>query len=57
MDLSSYCSQIADFITSVIIYLCGFVLFFKGFLNRVVDKRMEKRAKKLAAKSEEGGEK
>ena len=57
VDLSSYCSQIADLITSVIIYLCGFVLFFKGFLNRVVDKRMEKRAKKLAANSEEGGEK
>ena len=58
VDLSSYCSQIADFITSVIIYLCGFVLFFKGFMNRMVDKRMEKRAKKLAAKNaaEEGGE-
>lgn len=56
VDLSSYCSQIADFITSVIIYLCGFVLFFKGFMNRLVDKRMEKRAKKQAA-SKEGGEK
>lgn len=59
VDLSSYCSQIADFISSVIIYLCGFVLFFKSFLNRVVDRRAEKRAHKAAieAASKEGGDK
>lgn len=50
VDLSSYCAQIADFITSVIIYLCGFVLFFKGLLNKASD-RIEDRRRTL-----EGGD-
>lgn len=61
VDLSHYCAQIADFISAVIIYLCGFVLFFKGFLNRVLDKREEKRIQRekaaLAEATEEGGNK
>ena len=61
VDLSHYCSQIADFISSMIIYLCGFVLFFKTCLNRVLDRREEKKiqAAKLAKESstEEGGNK
>ena len=59
VDLSHYCAQIADFISSVIIYLCGFVLFFKAFMNRIMDKREEKRLHKaaLAAENKEGGDK
>ena len=59
VDLSHYCAQIADFISSVIIYLCGFVLFFKAFMNRIIDKREEKRLHKAAAAAEhkEGGDK
>lgn len=59
IDLSHYCAQIADFISAVIIYLCGFVLFFKATLNRVLDKREEKRRHKaaLAADNDKGGDK
>ena len=60
VDLSHYCAQISDFISAVIIYLCGFVLFFKGFMNKIVDKRAEKRAAKenaLAESNAKGGNK
>ncbi|MBQ7677678.1 MAG: ABC transporter permease [Lachnospiraceae bacterium] len=43
VDKTMYCSQISDLISAVIIYLCGFVLFFKMWLNRMLDKRDEKR--------------
>ena len=33
LDKNIYPSQISDFISAIIIYLCGFVLFFKYFLN------------------------
>ena len=33
LDKNVYPSQISDFISAIIIYLCGFVLFFKFFLN------------------------
>lgn len=33
LDKNAYPSQISDFISAIIIYLCGFVLFFKFFLN------------------------
>lgn len=52
VDKSMYCSQISDFISALIIYLCGFVFFFKLWMNRVLDKRDEKRA----AKEQKGGE-
>ena len=58
VDLSHYCAQIADFISAVIIYLCGFVLFFKSFMNARLNKAEEKKAKaKAAAEAEnkEGG--
>ena len=59
VDLSHYCAQIADFISAVIIYLCGFVLFFKLFINSRMDKAEEKKIEKrkaLAAKeNKEGG--
>lgn len=52
VDKTMYCSQISDLISAFIIYLCGFVLFFKMWLNRFLDKRDEKRT----GKGKEGGE-
>lgn len=52
VDKSMYCSQISDLISALIIYLCGFVFFFKLWLNRLLDKRDEKRA----AQMQKGGE-
>ena len=52
VDKSMYCSQISDFISALIIYLCGFVFFFKLWMNHMLDKREEKRA----MKEEKGGE-
>ncbi|MDD7771567.1 MAG: ABC transporter permease, partial [Firmicutes bacterium] len=62
VDLSHYCAQIADFISAVIIYLCGFVLFFKLFINSKLDaaeERKQAKAKKALAEAEnkEGGNK
>lgn len=52
VDTKMYCAQISDLISAFIIYLCGFVLFFKLWLNRYLDKRDER----LAAKQQKGGE-
>lgn len=52
VDKTMYCTQISDLISAFIIYLCGFVLFFKLWLNRFLDKRDEKRA----AEAAKGGE-
>lgn len=52
VDKSMYCSQISDLISALIIYLCGFVFFFKLWLNRLLDKWDEKRA----AQMQKGGE-
>lgn len=61
VDLSHYCAQVSDFISSVIIYLCGFVLFFKTFMNGILDKREEKKIEKARAMASsannEGGKK
>ena len=43
VDKTMYCTQIADLISAVIIYLCGFVLFFKWWFNRFLDKRVERK--------------
>lgn len=56
IDKSVYPSQISDLISSIIIYLCGFVLFFKYALNKMIDKRETKAAKKASDKKE-GGDK
>ena len=48
VDKSMYCAQISDLISSIIIYLCGFVLFMKYAMNSAIAKREEKAA--LAAK-------
>ncbi len=53
VDKTLYCAQVSDFITSLIIYLCGFVLFVKMALNRNLDKRDEKKA----ANTNKGGNK
>ena len=52
VDKTLYCAQISDFISAVIIYLCGFVFFFKLCINRFLDKREERRMRK----GQEGGE-
>ena len=55
VDKTMYCAQISDLISSIIIYLCGFVLFMKYAMNAGIAKREEKAAAKLAAKTEEKG--
>ena len=56
IDKNLYCTQISDLIASIIIYLCGFVLFMKQVMNKNIAKREEKAAK-FAAETEKGGEK
>ena len=51
VDLQVYCSQISSLISSLIIYLCAFVAFFKYFIQVQLRKRQEK----LAAVTREGG--
>lgn len=36
VDKMVYCAQISDLISAIIIYFCGFVLFFKHCMNRKV---------------------
>ena len=57
MDLSKYSSQISDLISSLIIYLCGFVLFIKYAINMGIAKSEEKAKQKAAAANEKGGAK
>ena len=57
MDLQVYCSQISSLISSLIIYLCAFVIFFKAFLQKQIAKSDEmKAAAAKAAENKEGGE-
>ena len=49
VDKSLYCAQISDLISSIIIYLCGFVLFMKQAMNKGIAKHEEKSAKLVAA--------
>ncbi len=57
VDLQVYCSQISSLISSLIIYLCAFVAFFKFFLQARIRKSDEKKAAALkAAESQKGGE-
>ena len=53
VDLQVYCSQISSLISSLIIYLCAFVAFFKFFIQN----QLRKRDEKLAAAKEGGEEK
>lgn len=52
VDKTMYCAQVSDFISAIIIYLCGFVLFVKTAMNRAIARREEKQA---AANTDEGG--
>ena len=54
VDKTMYCAQVSDFISAIIIYLCGFVLFVKMAMNKSIAKREEK---KSAANANEGGKK
>ena len=64
INKSVYPSQISDLISSIIIYLCGFVLFFKFALNNWIDRGTKKKeALKVGGESvipaaaSEGGDK
>lgn len=52
VDLQIYCSQISSLISSLIIYLCAFVAFFKFFIQA----RIRKSDEKKVAVEKEGGE-
>ena len=56
VDLTMYSSQISDLISSLIIYLCGFVLFIKYAMNKGIAKREERLAHMAAAQSGKGGD-
>ena len=53
VDKTMYCAQISDLISSLIIYLCGFVMFFKYFMNYRMDRRDEMEAERAKAAAEE----
>lgn len=58
VDLKIYSAQVSDFITAVIIYFCGFVLFFKSVIIGNVKRRTEHKVKALAeAETKKGGTK
>lgn len=42
LDLNRYSPQISDLISSIIIYLCGFMGFFKASISQLFSKREEK---------------
>ena len=48
LDKSVYPSQISDLISAIIIYLCGFVMFFKLVMNRRAAAREEAKAEAAA---------
>ena len=57
VDLHVYCSQIYSLISSLIIYLCAFVAFFKFFIQARIRKADEKKAVAAkAAEEQKGGE-
>ena len=59
VNTNFYSSQISDLISSVIIYLCGFVLFIKITMNKMIARSDEKKAERLKtaeAKAGEGGD-
>ena len=56
VDKTMYSAQISDLISSIIIYLCAFVLFFKSVLNRRLDRRDERQAAKAAGNDQKGGD-
>ena len=55
VDKTMYCAQISDLISSIIIYLCGFVLFMKHAMNASIAKREEKAILKAKAAEQTAG--
>ena len=53
VDKTMYCSQISDLISSIIIYLCGFVLFLREFINSRIAKAEERKAELAIEKKAE----
>ena len=53
LDMRVYSAEISEFISSLIIYLCGFVLFFRQSLNRGLDAREERAL--MAKQAKKGG--
>ena len=53
VDKMVYCSQISDLIAAIIIYFCGFVLFFKHVMRTRIRKTEDKKVKSADRK---GGE-
>ena len=61
INLNVYPSQIADLMSAIIIYLCGFTLFFKYCINTYLRNKEERAAKATVEvtkddKAKEGGE-
>ncbi|MBO4716973.1 MAG: ABC transporter permease, partial [Spirochaetales bacterium] len=54
VDLTKYSSQITDLISALIIYLCGFVLFMKTFMNNVIRRREVKKTGKFENFKQDG---
>ena len=58
VNTNFYSSQISDLISSVIIYLCGFVLFIKITMTNLINRSDEKKKQKLkTANAGKGGDK
>lgn len=53
IDLSVYSSQISSLISSLIIYLCGFVLFFKYAMNKIISRSDDRKKQKAEAAAAE----
>ncbi len=53
VDKTMYCAEISDLIAAVIIYLCGFVLFFRTAMTSAIDRMIEKHAAKNNQSKEE----
>ena len=57
VDLQVYCSQISSLISSLIIYLCAFVIFFKAFMQKQIARSDEKKTAAVRnAEFKKGGE-
>ncbi len=57
VNTNFYSSQISDLISSVIIYLCGFVLFIKLTMNKMIARSDEKKARAIKSAASQGGDK
>ena len=55
VDKSIYCSQVSDLISSLIIYLCAFVLFLKTTMTQMIA-RHEERKQAKSESAQKGGQ-